>query len=53
MADTIGKSEGAYFPAAAAMANRVRSISTGQAAALAVSVGAIFLVWHRLSRERW
>ena len=53
MADTVGKSEGAYFPAASAMASRVPSITAGQAAALAVSVGAIFLVWHRLSRERW
>ena len=42
---------GKPFPDGAKMAkaSRVPSISAGEAAALAVSVGAIFLVWHRLS----
>ena len=52
MADTIGRSEGAYFPPASAITKRLPAINAGQAAALAISAGAIYLVWHRLYRDR-
>lgn len=52
MADTVSRSEGSTLPPAAALAAGLPAFDAKQVAALAVSAGALYLVWHRLYRER-
>ena len=52
MADTVGRSERSTLPSAAALATGLPAFDAKQVAALAVSAGALYLVWHRLYRKR-
>ena len=52
MADTVGRSEGSSWPPVAALATGHPAAYAKQVAVLAVSAGALYLVWHQLYRER-
>lgn len=51
MADSVGKSQDGYLPSVLAT-RQLPKVNPAQAAALAITAGALFLVWHRLYRDR-